>query len=170
LVAPWFHLSTAALSYVAGWTSDRWGRNRALAAGFLAGAGGLLLSGLLMRTPALSPGGTPLEVAGLALAAFFLGIPAGVVPVAASALVGDRVTGPRRMMGLGSLFIWRDGAIVAGMLASESLRRGLNLSGSYLVMALILMGFAVVCGQLTTLRPEGCAGRPQAATLKERLE
>ena len=170
LVALWFHLSKAALSYVGGWMSDHWGRSRAMAAGFLAGAVGLLLSGLLVRTPTVSPGGAPLEVAGLALAAFFLGIPAGVVPVAGSALVGDRVSGSRRMRGLGSLFIWRDGAVVAGMLLSEPLRRSLNLTGSYLVMALVLVSFAVLGGRLTALRPVAGAGRPGSATRKEKLE
>jgi len=170
LVALCFHLPKAALSYVGGWASDRWGRNRAMAAGFLAGAGGLLLTGLLVWTPAFSAGGAPLEVAGLALAALFLGIPAGVVPVAGSALVGDRVSGPRRMMGLGSLFIWRDAAVVAGMLGSEYLRRSLNLSGSYLVMALILAGFALASGRLTRLRPEASASRGQSAALKGNLE
>jgi hypothetical protein len=71
---------------------------------------------------------------------------------------------------LGSLFIWRDGAVVAGMLLSEPLRRSLNLTGSYLVMALVLVGFAVLGGRLTALRSAARAGRPQAATRKEKLE
>jgi MFS family permease len=170
LVALWFHLPKAALSYVGGWASDRWGRSRALGAGFLAGAGGLVLTGLLTWSPARSPSGASLEVAGLALAAFCLGIPAGVVPVAGSALVGDRVSGPRRMMGLGSLFIWRDAAVVTGLLMSEYLRRTLNLSGSYLVMALLLAGFALASGRLARLRPEADAAAEESPALTENSE
>jgi len=136
LVAVWFHLGKAALSYVGGRASDRWGRGWTLAIGFLGGAAGLVLAGLLRQT------------AGLALAAFCLGIPSGMVPVVATALVGDRVQGRQRMMALGSLFVWRDGAVVVGLVAGELLRRSLSLTGSYLVLATVLVGFALASRRL----------------------
>lgn len=132
LVVVWFHVAKAALSYAGGWASDRWGRGRALSVGFLGGAAGLVLAGLVSGT------------GGLAVAAFCLGIPSGVVPVVATAMVGDRVKGPRRMMALGSLFVWRDGAVVLGLAAGEVLRRALNLAGSFFVLAAVLVAFAIV--------------------------
>jgi len=137
LVAVWFHVPKAVLSYLGGWASDRWGRGWTLAAGFAGGAVGLVLAGLLRHTT------------GLALAAFCLGIPSGMVPVVATALVGDRVKGPRRMMALGSLFVWRDGAVVVGLVAGALLQHWLSLTGSYFVLALVLIGFAVTSWRLT---------------------
>ncbi len=142
LVVVWFHVAKAVLSYVGGWASDHWGRGWTLAVGFLGGAAGLVLAGLLRQT------------AGLALAAFCLGIPSGMVPVVATALVGDRVKGSRRMMALGSLFVWRDAAVVVGLIAGELLRRSLNLTGSYFVLALVLVGFALAGWRLSGTRRE----------------
>ena len=136
LVTVWFHVAHAILSYVAGRASDHWGRGRTLAAGFLGGATGLVLASLLQRT------------SGLSVAAFCLGIPSGMVPVVATALVGDKVRGPRRTMALGSLFIWRDAAVVAGLVTGELLRRTLALRGSYLVLACVLVVFAAASWRL----------------------
>jgi len=131
LVVVPFHIAKAVLGYLGGWTSDRWGRGRTLAVGFLGGAVGLVLAGFLT------------SAAGLALAAFCLGVPSGMVPVVATALVGDKIKGARRTMALGSLFVWRDAAVVVGLVAGQYLRRGLSLAGSYLVLAAVLLGFAL---------------------------
>ena len=150
LVVVWFHVAKAVLSYGGGWANDRWGRRVTLSAGFLGGAAGLLLAGLLKQS------------AGLAVAAFCLGIPSGMVPVVATALVGDRVRGPRRMMALGSLFVWRDGSMVVGLVAAELLRRCLKLEGSYAVLALVLVAFAVASWWLGD-RPLAAASSPVQA-------
>ena len=102
-----------------------------LSVGFLGGAVGLVLASFLKWS------------VGLGAAAFFLGLPSGMVPVVATAMAGDLVRGPRRMMALGSLFIWRDGAMVVGLLGGELLRQRMRLEGSYLVLAVVLVGFAV---------------------------
>ena len=52
------------------------------------------------------------------------------------------------MMALGSLFIWRDGGVVVGLVAAELLKRSLSAGGSYLVLAAVLLGFAMVAWQL----------------------
>ncbi len=131
LVALWFHVPKAVLSYAGGWANDRWGRRVTLSVGFLGGAVGLVLASFLRWS------------VGLGAAAFFLGLPSGMVPVVATAMAGDLVKGPRRMMALGSLFIWRDAAMVVGLLGGELLRQRMRLEGSYLVLAAVLVGFAV---------------------------
>ena len=142
LVVVWFHVAKAVLGYLGGWASDRWGRGRALSAGFLGGAAGLVLAGVVSGT------------GGLAVAAFGLGIPSGVVPVVATAMVGDRVKGPQRMMALGSLFVWRDGAVVLGLVAGEVLRQLLSIAGSFFALAAVLVAFAMAS---RGLRWEGSA-------------
>ena len=135
-VVVWFHIAKAVLSYAGGWANDRWGVRWTLAIGFLGGAVGLILATAFTR------------VAGMGAAAFCLGIPSGMVPVVATAMVGDKVKGSRRMMALGSLFVWRDGGIVVGLVAAELLRRSLQLEGSYLALAVVLVGFAVASWRL----------------------
>jgi MFS family permease len=147
LVALWFHVAKAALSYVGGWSSDRWGRGWTLSIGFLGGAVGLALAGVMTGT------------AGLAVAAFCFGIPSGMVPVVATALVGDKVKGSRRTMGLGSLFVWRDASVVVGLIANEYLRRALSQQGAYFVLAGVLVAFALASTVLMGARRE-TGGRP----------
>lgn len=60
-------------------------------------------------------------------------------------------------MALGSLFAWRDAAVVVGLIAGELLRRSLNLTGSYFVLALVLVGFALASSRLARGRQEGWA-------------
>jgi predicted MFS family arabinose efflux permease len=149
-VVLWFHVAKAILSYAGGRVSDRWGRGWTLSVGFLGGAVGLVLAGIITRT------------AGLAVAAFCLGIPSGMVPVVATALVGDKVKGPRRTMALGSLFVWRDAAVVAGLIGGEFLRRALQ-QDSYFVLAAVLVAFALAGRYLAGQRPTtGSQPEPKA--------
>ena len=134
-----FYVGRLIVGWVAGWCTDRFGRTPVLAFAFFVGAAGLTIA-------AASTTSVP-----LALAAFSLGIQAGIVHIPVMALVGDWIEPERRHLAFGALYAWGNLARGFAIAFGETLRSALGGAqvafGVFAVMMAICGVLSIVVGR-----------------------
>ena len=116
LIVVFYPVARFVLSLVGGPASDKLGRGLTLTLPFFLSGIGLIISSLFPHT-----------ISDIS-AAFFLGIQGGIVPVVATALIGDITVPTDRQLAYSAVFFWRDLGVVIPALLSNPLSR---LLGGY---------------------------------------
>lgn len=137
-----FYIGRLAVSWLAGWLTDRLGRVPVLSCGFFLGAAGLAIAATSTTSVAL------------AAAAFSLGLQAGILHIPIMAMVGDWIEPERRHIAFGALYAWgnfgRAFAIVFGQTMRTTLGGDRVAFGVFAAMMALCGLVSIVAGARST--------------------
>jgi hypothetical protein len=154
-ITVFFYLARVGASFLGGYISDKLGRGVVLRVSFLLAALGLVATVFVAERFSKGVAFQGLHYIALILSSLFLGLQAGVVPVATTAFVGDVLAQEERHLGLGAIFFWRDLAMVITLLGGEVLVAQFSFKWAVLLFAIIFIGCAVVAPRVQVSSPGG---------------
>ena len=129
-----FYIGRLAVSWFAGWLTDRLGRVPVLSCGFFIGAAGLAIA-------AASTKAVP-----IAAAAFSLGLQAGILHIPIMAMVGDWIEPERRHIAFGALYAWGNFGRAFAIVFGQTMRT--TLGGDRVAFS-VFAAMMALCGVLS---------------------
>ena len=131
-----FPLTRFVVSFTGGFISDKLGRAKTLVLPFVVSSLGLFLAGMWSNMFTIG------------ISALGLGLLGGLVPVAATAMIGDSATRERRHLAFGALFFWRDLGVVFSLFLGQFLLARL---GDFRLCFFVFACIFVLCAFLSLI-------------------